>query len=162
MKKTLLMAACALLLASCSATLPEKPPTTVTNPQMIELYYQARGGDIASLYKIKSYYEQGINGFPVSESKAMDCLENAAIAGDRNAQRLVGIAYMDGKGRWVSDSKARKYLQMAAMQGDSVAEKYLGHLEERLNMENEARAREAMREAERKAFAREMKRQFGY
>lgn len=138
-----------MLMTSCSIKLSEQPPKTVTSPQYLSLYEQARNGDIGALKKIGNCYEYGLNGFPKSARKAMDCYENAALAGDVYSARRVGYAYLNGEGRFEDDSDARKFLQMAAVQGDATAAKGIDLLEAKI------RKREA--EAAQRRYNKQMR-----
>ncbi len=136
----LLLALTAGMMVSCSTTLSEQPPKTVTDPSLIASYQKARQGDIKSLKYIAECYSKGKGGFPVSLRQAINCYETAAKLGDVESQRITGSAYMLGKGRIQSYSDARKYFQMAFVQGDRTAARLIDELEERIRKEEQEQA----------------------
>lgn len=135
MKHTLVLLSASLALfvvASCSSTLSENPPKTVTDPAAVALYQKAKEGDIQSLRSVAYCYEHGSYGFPVNRRKAVDCYENAANLGDMLSQRRTAYAYLNGEGRFESESKARKYYEMAFAQGDNESGRMITKIEERI------------------------------
>ncbi len=151
MKKhlSMLLLACAVgAMVSCSQNLSPEPPTSVTNPSVINTYQKALDGDIKSLKTIGKYYNSGLHGFPQSTRKAINAYQMAANLGDVESQCITGAAYLDGNGRMQSDSSARKYLGMAADSGSSRANNLLLELEKRIQQRKMEQAR---KEAERKA-----------
>jgi len=135
MKHTLVLLSASLALlvvASCSSTLSENPPKSVTDPAAVALYQKAKDGDIQSLLSVARCYEQGSYGFPVNRRKAVDCYENAANLGDMLSQRRTAYAYLNGNGRFESESKARKYFEMAFAQGDNESGRMIDEIEARI------------------------------
>lgn len=143
MKHTLVLLSASLALlvvASCSSTLSENPPKSVTDPAAVALYQQAKEGDIKALRSVANCYERGYYGFPVNRRKAVDCYENAANLGDMLSQRRTGYAYLNGEGRFESESSARKYFEMAFAQGDNESGRMIDKIEERIAEREKAAA----------------------
>lgn len=125
---------------SCSQTLSEQPPSTVTSSQWIETYENALLGDVKALKEVASAYTTGSYGFPKSEREAANAWQMAANQGDGYACRMIGICYADGDGRLRDDDKARKYFGMGVLAGDKTCATLLDKLEERIAQEEAAEA----------------------
>lgn len=143
MKRTLSVLALALtagLMISCSQTLSEQPPSTVTSTAWINTYQDALLGDVNALKKVADCYLVGSNGFPKSTRDAANAWQMAANQGDGYACRMIALCYAEGEGRLRDDDKARKYFGMAVLAGDTRSAELLDKLEKRIAAEEAAEA----------------------
>lgn len=138
----LALAMTAALMISCSQTLSEQPPSTVTNSVWLNTYQDARLGDVNALKRVAQCYVDGSNGFPKNIRQAANAWQMAANQGDAYSSRMIGICYANAEGRLRDDNKARKYLGMAVMGGDRRAAELLDDLEQRIAAEERQKAQQ--------------------
>lgn len=80
-------------------------------------------------YNLALFYMEGTGGLPKDHSRALELLEKAAEADEKNAQSYLGIYYAQKSPD--NYSKAISYLEKAAIKKDSNAEYHLGICYER-------------------------------
>ena len=93
----------------------------------------AEAGSVPSQTEVASFYDpvspQAKGAFTPDGTRAVDWYERAALAGQVDAQRKLGLLFAKGGGGLGADkAKARLWLEQAAAQNDDEAKKALAAL----------------------------------
>ena len=82
--------------------------------------------DPKAMVLLSSFYNKGLHGFPVDQSKAFELLQRASELGCAGAHYHLGISYQMGEGTEIDLKKAVHHWQVAAMMGHMGARHNLG------------------------------------
>ena len=83
-------------------------------------------GNAEAIFNLGGNYSDGIYGYPVDHTKALELWHRAGELGHANAYNNIGWAYDNGKGVDVDKKRAVYYYEQAAMGGDINARHNLG------------------------------------
>lgn len=100
------------------------------NVGMRRMHERADKGDANSMWRIAAYYKEGLGGFPIDYSKALEFTKKAADLGHRDATHFLGEFHWYGSlGTSIDSDKAIACWEKAAKAGSVLARHQLGCLE---------------------------------
>ena len=99
---------------------------------MRRMHERAEKGDANAMWRIAAYHKEGMGGFPIDYSKALDFMKKAADLGHSEAAHFLGESYWFGTsslGTSIDRAKAIACWEKAAKLGSVLARHQLGCLE---------------------------------
>ena len=85
--------------------------------------------DPDAMIKLGNFYNEGLNGLSVDQSKAFDLFKRASELGSAAGHYNLGTSYNRGEGTEIDKKKAVHHNQIAAIMGDVYARHNLGYVD---------------------------------
>ena len=113
-----------------------RTPAPVSGEEYIaRLKKRVEVGDAIAIYSLGCCYDEGVYGFPLDHTKALELWPQAGELGYARAYHNIGGLYNNGVvGVERDKKKANHYYELAAMGGDATARHNLGIFEGRLEL----------------------------